>query len=113
MSTLEEKVAAGVEWLDEAYPDWRTRVVPDTLNMQQSDRDLLSQVTGIGYYDAVAAANQLTGDSFSDEADLWADARGFTIHLDKIPGGTAEDEFWQDRERQWNRLTELWIEAAR
>ena len=50
MSTVKERVALGVAWLNENYPDWRERIDPATLRMSDACRCILGQVEGSFYH---------------------------------------------------------------
>ena len=47
------RVARGIEWLDADVPEWWKRVDPDTLDMTNSERCVMAQLTGLTFSDAI------------------------------------------------------------
>jgi hypothetical protein len=61
MSTIAERVAAGMTWLDEHEPGWRQRIDRDRLDLQNCTRCIGGQLAGV-----YAAFLRRHGLSFSD-----------------------------------------------
>jgi hypothetical protein len=102
MSIDKEAIERGIAYLDSLEPDWRDQVELDTFDMRSSGNDVLAQVTGLTFYDAVTAATLATGDSWSDALDAWAVSHGFALPNDPEQG---EDEI----DRSWDELTKAWV----
>jgi len=98
MSTT-ENIERGIAYLDSIDPEWRSRVDLDTLDMAQEQHDVLAQVTGLSFYDAVTAALLSSADSWSDVQLRWAVEHGFALPY--IP-----DEF--ENRRAWHDLNKAW-----
>lgn len=100
MSVDKEAIERGIAYLDSLEPDWREMINLDVFDMRSAGNDVLAQVTGLEFYNAVTAATLSTGDSWSDALDAWAVSHGFTLPFD-------QDE--EEAERAWVELTQAWI----
>jgi hypothetical protein len=99
VSIEQENIERGVAYLDSIDLEWRSRVDVDTLDMTQEQSDVLAQVTGMSFYDAVAAATLSSGEHWSDGLRRWAIEHGFSL-----PYISDEDEARQ----AWHDFTEAW-----
>jgi hypothetical protein len=105
MSIDKEFIERGIAYLDSLDPEWREKIELDTFDMRSAGNDVLAQVTGLEFYDAVTAATLATGESWSDELEFWAVTHGFSLPTD--PG---QDE--DDVDRSWAELTRAWAEEV-
>lgn len=103
MSIDKEAIERGIAYLDSMDPDWRESVNLDVFDMRSAGNDVLAQVTGLEFYDAVTAATLATGDSWSDELESWSVSHGFALPIDP-----EQDE--EDVDRAWVELTRAWAE---
>jgi hypothetical protein len=103
MSIDKEAIERGIAYLDSLEPEWREMVNLDVFDMRSAGNDVLAQVTGLEFYDAVTAATLATGDSWSDELESWSVTHGFALANDP-----EQDE--EDVDRTWDELTRAWAE---
>jgi hypothetical protein len=124
ITTVAERVALGVAWLDNVVPDWRVRVDPGSLDLDDPERCVLGQVfrdlyprRGVdGYERAVALA--VPTRMFDDgtvlrvynqeglsEQIAWATAHGF---IDDGAGRSCDCDDCLDRGE--TSLTDQWLE---
>lgn len=75
-SIFETRIDAGIKWLDEQRPDWRSRVDLDYLNMGDASDCILGQVFG-HFWKAVSGA----GTDVPPHSMTYEEAvnRGFTL----------------------------------
>lgn len=95
---LTARVRKGAEWLDQMHPGWATRIDPTTLDLRNETSDVLSQVMGISYFDAIAAAAHMPSDYYGPELEIWAQDHGFNA------------EALHDAD--YDALKALWVAAA-
>ena len=92
MLAVKERVANGVKFLDEEYPDWREKINPETRNM----RDCITCVVGqvLGYYSLLS----------------W-DGKQRAVELGFVTGGHHTLD--SSRSREWDELKDAWVWALR
>ena len=76
MSIIEERVAVGVEWLNENYPNWREQIDPARLQMSDPCHCILGQLEGNFYHVVI----DVYGDDYFEtacETPEWAIGHGF------------------------------------
>ena len=61
--TVQEKVANGIEFLEEHYPGFRERVDKSTLSMRNGGLCMFAQASGLRYVDAVNKHGLSTDDA--------------------------------------------------
>lgn len=122
MSTVEERVQAGVAWLDKNAPEnWRSRVSEYRLSMSQPCDCICGQVfeslvrseQDTGY--AVALRKSLVGE-FALEG--WALAHGFLPDFAALrvasllsPPADQDMAYWAAERDAWVALEEAWLAA--
>lgn len=94
MSDVENRVAAGVEWLDANYPDWRSKVDVNEFDIESSCACVLGQL-----FEPVAVHSgfeyALNNKILTVEE---CTARGF----DATPDDTTDD--FRELQREWTRV---------
>jgi hypothetical protein len=101
MSTISERVRAGVELLDKSQPQWREKVNPVRLDMTLQGTCILGQV--YGWYTEGLKQIGLLKRSYRDlESEQAAAAHGFTA-VQGLGTQAADDEF--------RLLKEEWLSA--
>src|SRR6266568_7753071 len=97
MTALQERVQAGVVFLDKNYPNWRERVQPSLLWMGNYDQCILGQLAFGPYatYEELLAHYKLTREQCVE--------MGFDIEL---PNSGHRAEF---KELDYQALTNAWL----
>lgn len=134
MSTMTERVEAGVAWLDDKRPDWRERVEAERLDMSdgcdcvcgQAFAQCVGHVEDArnGYMVACSLGVPGRGPITYGARDRWAEDHGFTYNgkldipadLQERPGremSLTEMVEWDERQdaatqAAWKALDELW-----
>lgn len=89
--TVEDKVAAGVLWLDLNRPGWEEEIDLHELRMSSPCRCILGQLEGEFWPAACAEAGS--------HAAVWAVERGFTRF-------TGSSYSWEDLDEAWSAVVQ-------
>lgn len=106
MSTIAERVAAGVAWLDWKLPDWwrDTRIDLSAFDMSEDCRCVVGQLSPQGHYGNAVATHWLDLDEeMATELGFWAGVALF-------PDNRTD---YRALENEWRRVIEQRREAAR
>ena len=81
MSTIAERVAIGVAWLDEHEPGWVSRIDLDTLEMGDCGQCICGQLVG----NFQAALKRWGHNPFAVTTSDWVEAHGFDVSYGGYP----------------------------
>lgn len=100
MSTVAQRVAAGVEWLDANYPDWRDNVTLEYFDIQDSSKCVLGQLFESEAFDEDGYWYAIHRGYVEDVEELGFDGQDYDSNGEYI-GLLIDYEFLQE---EWTRV---------
>lgn len=94
MSTIEERVASGVEWLNANYPGWRDRVMINDFSIESTCRCVLGQLFNT---EATEIYTDGFGYAINSQILTYAEAGAFGFDI-------AVGDNWGDLQSEWERV---------